>query len=73
MASRTLDIDYEDIEDEDNPGRKRPGVVATCPDCGAQTKSFGQEAKSIRRCMVLMRDACECDDAQDVYFTCDEL
>lgn len=45
------------IEDEDD-GHEGPGVEATCLECNHKTQSFGQTDRSIRRCLVLMRDEC---------------
>lgn len=38
--------------------REVPSVRAECSRCKATTESFGQHAKSIARCLVLMRKNC---------------
>lgn len=70
-ARKYCDIEYVTLEDD--YGREVPGVRAECVECGATTESFGQEAPSVRRCLALMRDECECPDGEDAFFTCDEL
>lgn len=71
MAIKYCDIEETELENDN--GKYVPGVVATCQECGVTTESFGTATASIKRCMVLMREACRCYDAQDAYFTCDEL
>ena len=36
------------------------GVRVTCSKCGHQTESFGVDGPSIRRCLALMNEECEC-------------
>ena len=62
---------YTEIENDD--GRKVKGVVVSCEECGAKVESYGQEDKSVRRCLAMMRDECECDDGADAYFMCDDI
>lgn len=69
--SKVMDIELLDVAND--RGSTTPGVRATCPECGSTTESFGQEKKSLRRCMALMRDVCRCSDAAGSFFTCDEL
>jgi hypothetical protein len=71
MARKVCDIDFRDLPNEDGT-RTIPGVVAQC-ECGAETQSYGQEAKSLKRCMVMMREVCQCTDGKGAFFTCEEL
>lgn len=36
----------------------QPGVCATCSECDHETESFGTSDRSIKRCLVLMREEC---------------
>lgn len=55
IAETLLDGDY-------NPDFDTPlavaGVTATCDRCGHTTESYGTSIRSIRRCLVLMREEC---------------
>lgn len=41
-----------------HPEDGKPAVEATCTECGHTTVSFGTSDKSIKRCLVLMREEC---------------
>lgn len=47
-----LEGDYDDIL----------GTLAICSRCDHQTESFGTTERSIRRCLVLMREECPLDE-----------
>jgi hypothetical protein len=47
-----------------------PGVVALCLRCGNETHSFGQTGRSVRRCLVLMREACP--NHENNYYVADD-
>jgi hypothetical protein len=55
----------------ENTGRPQPGVEATCTECGHVTRSFGESAASVRRCLALMRDQCPRND-HNYYVTEDD-
>ena len=44
----------------------RPGVEATCTECGHTTQSFGDGEPSIKRCLALMRE--ECPEGQSNFY-----
>ena len=48
----SLEGDYGEVE----------SVRVTCSKCGHYTESFGTGEASIRRCLVLMREECECNE-----------
>lgn len=48
----------EEVDVEDDNGREREGVMATCPRCGYSTESLGTGDGSVRRCLVLLREGC---------------
>lgn len=48
IEETTLQGDYADI----------PSVRATCDRCGHCTEAFGTSDRSVRRCLVAMRDEC---------------
>lgn len=47
----------EDETDGDH-GHPVPSICATCSRCHHRVESFGVDDRSIRRCMVLMRQQC---------------
>lgn len=49
-------VEFCDIDNE--RGGTTPGVVTTCTECGHEVSSFGQQAKSVRRCLALLREEC---------------
>ena len=61
------EVEFELVENEEN--KWVPGVMVTCPECGVMTESYGQGGPSIRRCLALMREECECDDGTYKFYT----
>lgn len=55
MARVECEVEYEDLEGEYTDV---PGVVVTCLRCDHCEESFGQTERSIRRCLLLMRENC---------------
>jgi hypothetical protein len=51
------EIEYTQREDEF--GKERDCVVATCGKCGHETMSWGQGEGSVKRCLAIMREECE--------------
>lgn len=43
-----------------------PSVVVTCHRCGHSTESFGTGERSIRRCLVLLRE--ECPEGEENFY-----
>lgn len=41
-------------------GNSIDGVEVTCPRCGCFEESGGDSIASIRRCLVLLSESCEC-------------
>lgn len=60
------EVEYTDLENDS--GRMVEGVVVTCTQCGEATESFGTGAASIRRCCMLLKEACD----QRNYYYCEE-
>lgn len=56
MARVTCEIEHVELEGEH--GKMIPSVCATCSECGHTTESHGQHDRSVRRCLVLMREQC---------------
>ena len=59
-----------DVDVERDDGMVMKGVRATCDCCDAVTESFGTTAKSVRRCLAMMRE--ECEQGEDSYFYADD-
>ena len=47
---------------ENDEGHEVEGVAAVCTRCGHRTESFGTTDRSVRRCLVLMREECPLDE-----------
>ena len=52
--------DYTDID----------SVRVTCSRCAHSTESFGTTERSIKRCLVLLRE--ECPEDESNFYVCDE-
>lgn len=61
-----VECEIEEVELENDEGRSRAGVRATCSDCGHETESFGTGEKSRKRCLALMRE--ECPEGVENYY-----
>ena len=61
-----VECDVEQVELENEKGDPVDGVVATCGRCGHTTESFGTGIRSVRRCLLLMRE--ECPNAEDNFY-----
>ncbi len=46
------------------------GVCATCQRCGHETESFGTSDRSIKRCLVLMRE--ECPEGESNFYVAED-
>ena len=66
--SVNCELEFGDMENDS--GDVVEGVSATCSRCGHTTESFGTGMRSIRRCLVLMRD--ECPYNEENFYTCPE-
>jgi hypothetical protein len=65
MARVKVDIkEVDDVEDEH--GRERDGVRATCSRCDHAVESRGQTDRSRRRCLALLRE--ECPNNEENYY-----
>lgn len=69
MARVSVEIEYTTLESEE--GNLVDGVVCHCVKCGHETESFGQEEKSVKRCLALLRDECPLGQS-NFYVTDDE-
>lgn len=63
-------VKIHEVELENDSGRTILGVEACCSKCAHTTQSFGTELRSIRRCLVVMRE--ECPRHQRNFYTCAE-
>lgn len=68
MARVECEVNYETIEEN---GRKGDGVIVTCGDCGICTQSFGTSERSVKRCLVLLKDQCPTGDSN--YYVAPEI
>ncbi len=61
--------EVEEVLIDDN-GREQPGVEVTCTRCDHVTQSFGTSEKSVKRCLVLLRE--ECPNNENNFYSVDE-
>lgn len=45
-----------------------PSVMATCPYCNYSTESYGTSEDSIKRCLVLLRQECFCQNKKGRFY-----
>lgn len=57
---RELEGDYGTVD----------GVTATCSRCGNETESYGTGDRSVKRCLVVMRE--ECLNSESNYYVEEE-
>ena len=53
-----VEVEVDETELENDEGRDVPGVIAHCERCDHETESFGTSDRSVRRCLVLLREEC---------------
>jgi hypothetical protein len=64
-----VECNVEEVELENDSGLEVEGVQVTCSRCDHQTESFGTTDRSVKRCLVLMRE--ECPNGEENYYTAD--
>lgn len=64
-----VECEVEETEVENEHGRMQPSVKVTCGRCGHTTQSFGTGEKSIRRCLMLLKE--ECPEGENNYYVAD--
>lgn len=62
-----VECEVEETEEENDNGRMQACVKVTCGDCGHAETSFGTGEKSIRRCLVLLKE--NCPEGKRNYYT----
>jgi hypothetical protein len=71
MPRVLCDINYGEEENEE--GHMLEATTATCGKCGHETTSFGTSEASVRRCLVMLREECDCPDRhRNFYVSADE-
>ena len=55
-------VEIEEVVLQSEEGHDIDGIVARCSRCGHETESFGTSDKSIKRCLVLLREECPKDE-----------
>lgn len=60
MATVICSVDYTTEENDD--GREQACVVVTCGECGHREQSWGEGPRSVKRCLVLLRENCPQDE-----------
>lgn len=61
----TCDIEESLLENES--GQEVEGITARCSRCDHETESFGTSERSVKRCLVLMRE--ECPNGEENFYT----
>lgn len=65
-----VECEVTECELENENGNLVPGVEVTCSKCGHTTQSFGTSSRSIKRCLVLLRE--ECPRGEKNFYAADE-
>lgn len=58
----TVVCEVEFLDRTNTDGRIIPSVEVTCPECEEIQGSFGQGDRSIKRCLALLKEQCDCDN-----------
>ena len=53
-----VNVRISEIVLENEDGYDIPSIMTACSRCGTTTESFGQSDRSVRRCLVLLREGC---------------
>lgn len=53
-----VECEVEEVVLENDEGREIDGVRVVCDRCGHCTESLGTTGRSVRRCLVLLREEC---------------
>lgn len=56
----------DEMVDNDRGGTG-PGVRATCDECGESVTCLGRSRRSVKRCIVLLKEVCENSDDNNFY------
>lgn len=64
-----VECEVEEIEIENDKGRMQEGVQVTCGNCGYVVQSFGTSGRSVRRCLVLLKE--ECPEGEKNFYEAD--
>ena len=71
MAERIeCSVEYVDLENDQ--GRMIPSVRVRCGQCDHETESFGTSARSVRRCLMLLKEECPEGEGDNHYYHADE-
>ena len=64
-----VDVEVEEIVLDNDDEYDIDSVCATCTRCQHQTESYGRSERSVRRCLVLLRE--ECPNEESNYYVAD--
>lgn len=64
-----VECEIEDIELEGDHGGEIESIRAICSRCDHETESFGTSERSIKRCLILMRE--ECPNGETNFYVSD--
>jgi len=62
-----VEIRVEDEMVDNDRGGKGPGVRATCDKCGETVTCLGRSQRSVRRCIMLLKEECTDSDGNNFY------
>jgi hypothetical protein len=65
-----VQCEVEEVELEGDHSASVPVVQLTCSRCDHATSAFGTSGRSIRRCLVAMRE--ECPRGESNYYTAED-
>jgi hypothetical protein len=61
-----IECEIEEVLLENDHGLEIESIRATCSKCGHIVESFGTSGRSVKRCLVLMKE--ECPEGEENYY-----
>lgn len=68
MARVECEVTAAELENDN--GLLIDGVCVTCSRCGHEAESFGTSGRSVRRCLVMLRE--ECPEGESNFYVVDD-
>lgn len=64
-----IEVDVDDVELENDNGIMVPAVQVTCSKCDHTTESFGRSDRSVKRCIMIMKEECPEGQGESNYYS----
>ncbi len=57
-----VECQVTEIDIVNDEGKEIPGVSVECPECERSEESYGLTLRSVKRCLALLKEDCDCDN-----------